>query len=374
MPRSSSSPPATIAGAGFVALDLLLPGIQDLRVRRRAGGSCGNVLAILSFLGFHTVPILRLGTDEAADILVSDLQTVGVDCSHVQRDLTARTPRVVEFIPSGSGEAHRFAFRCPLCQRRFPRRSEPVCEQAIESLRYVDPQLFFFDRAGPNTVRLASEARKQGALVMFEPGSFKTNDHFMTALEISDIVKYSGRGVGQPMDPWLREIRAGPRLLVETLDGGGLRYRVRGGRGSGATWKHQRAFVVNGWADQAGAGDWCSAGIIARLIRNKAAHRWRENTISRALRFGQALAAASIRFKGPRGYLENASQTLVRRAAFSTLRLGRVPDWVVQDHETSAWPFGEDGSKEVCALCLEPIAGDDRTVGSSGRADLDTPS
>jgi len=357
MNRVRPSSDATIAGAGFFALDLLVSGVPDWRVQQRAGGTCGNVLAILSFLGFTSMSIARLGTDDAADVLISDLESTGVDCRHVVRDSKATTPRVIEFVPNRSESKHRFAFKCPVCRRRFPRRSEPIYEQAVESLRQIAGlQLFFFDRAGASTVRLASEARERGSVVMFEPDSLKTNVHFNTALAVSDIVKYSSRRVGQPIDPWLHKLHGTPRLVVETLDGGGLRYLLRTRGKTSAAWKHQKAFRVNSPADQAGAGDWCSAGLIARILMNGSANRWREKTISRALAFGQALAAASIRFRGPRGYLESTSQGLAHRAALSTLRLGRVPEWIVRDQEPSSLSFSKDGRKDVCALCMMPVS------------------
>ena len=61
MQRGSTYSPAPVAGAGFVALDILLASDHDGTMRRRAGGTCGNVLAILSFLGFDSVAIARLG-------------------------------------------------------------------------------------------------------------------------------------------------------------------------------------------------------------------------------------------------------------------------------------------------------------------------
>jgi fructokinase len=356
MSEGKPGAPATIVGAGLVALDLLVLSLPSSLFWQRAGGTCGNVLAILSFLGFKSVPIARLGTENAAGALISDLESLGVDCHHIHRDPNATTPGVVEFIPARSGGTHRFAFSCPVCHRRLPRRSEPIWETAVESFREIGAiQLFFFDRPGTTIVRLAHEARERGAVVMFEPDSFKFNDHFTSALKVSDIVKYSERGVGKSIDPWLNETSARPRLVIETLDGGGLRYMLRTRRNASATWKHQRAYRMDTPADQAGAGDWCSAGLIARLLTNGSPARWREKTIVRALAFGQALAAASIGFKGPRGYLENVSLPLVRRAALSTLRLGRVPDWVIQDRERSAWSVSQDGRHGACPLCLAPV-------------------
>ena len=141
MLASNTVPAPTIAGAGFIALDILLSNGQ--KWRQRAGGTCGNVLAILSFLGLETFPIARLGTDRAADLIISELESVGVNCQHLQRDPKARTPRVVEFLPDQPGSAHRFAFTCPMCQRRLPRRSKPTFEQATRSIHDLNPALFF---------------------------------------------------------------------------------------------------------------------------------------------------------------------------------------------------------------------------------------
>ena len=345
----------TVAGCGFFALDILLRNKQEWQLHRRAGGTCGNVLAILSFLGFEAVPIARLGTDKAADVLVADLQSVGVDCQHIQRDSEARTPRVIEFLPHEPGEAHHFAFTCPMCQRRFPRRSEPVFDRANGLIRDVHPALFFFDRSGPTTVKLASDARENGALVMFEPDSFTDGKGFNDALQVSHIVKYSAQRGQQSIEPWLHKTDSGPRLVIETMDGGGLKYAIRPGTPSELAWRFQTAFAGRELVDEAGAGDWCSAGLIARILTNGSKGLWRDRTIGRALAFGQALAAASISFVGPRGYLENASQRTVLRAAVSTIRRGRVPEWISQYTKPLGEPVGATKSGDTCALCLVPI-------------------
>ena len=352
MPRAM--PLATVAGAGFIALDILLAGKQDRQLRRRAGGTCGNVLAILSFLGHASVPIARLGTDKAADFIISDLKSTGVDCQHVQRDPSGRTPRVVEFLPDQPGSTHRFAFTCPMCQRRSPRRSEPVFERGNESIHQIKPALFFFDRSGPTTIKLAMEAHASGALVMFEPDSFGSNGNFKRALQLSDVVKYSVHRTGQSIEPWLGEVDHKPWLVVETMDGEGLRYMTRRGLDN-LVWQHQEPFLVDNPADQAGAGDWCSAGLISRLLTTTVSERWRERSVARALAFGQSLAAASILFEGPKGYLEKSSRRMVLRASLSTLRQGRLPEWIDQAPEPSADSVDATGKDDVCVLCLEPV-------------------
>lgn len=351
----------SVAGAGFVAMDILLSDGQDSELQRRAGGTCGNVLAILSFLGFEATLIARLGTDRASDVVVSDLQAVGVNCRHIQRDHNARTPRVIEFLPDRPGESHRFAFKCPKCLRRFPRRSEPTYERSKESLSNINPSFFFFDRSGPVTIALAKEARDNGAIVMFEPDSLRNGKRFDEALQVSHIVKYSAERISQSIEPWLRQIDRKPRLIVETLDGGGLRYMIRPGARRQSHWNLQEPFFVKDPIDQAGAGDWCSAGLISRILSSSPDGRWRSRTIRRALAFGQALAAASILFAGPRGFLENYSRSAALRGASSTLRRGKIPDWLRKEAEVlgktvgSCKSVGTGKPVEACVLCLVPV-------------------
>lgn len=351
MPRPM--PLATVAGAGYIALDILLTSRPNQHIRRRAGGTCGNVLAILSFLGHASAPIARLGEDKAANSIISDLRSTGVDCRYVHLDPSGRTPRVIEYLPKRPGGTHRFAFTCPLCQRRFPRRTEPLFELGSESIQQVKPALFFFDRSGPTTIKLATAARKAGAMVMFEPDSFRSNANFNAALHLSDIVKYSVRRTGQSIEPWLQTAVHKPRLVVETMGGNGLRYMTRSGLDN-LLWKHQEPFVVDNPTDQAGAGDWCSAGLISRLLHTSAPERWRNRTIGRALAFGQALAAASIHFEGPRGYVEKSTRQEVLRTSISALRQGKLPVWIHNKSELPSESVDLTGISEVCALCLVP--------------------
>ena len=354
MRAPNSSPPITVAGAGFIALDILLDAHQDWQLCRRAGGTCGNVLAILSFLGFNSVPIARLGTDEAADIIVSDLQSVGVDWRHVYRDQIAKTPRVVEYLPDGHGNPHRFGFTCPLCQRRFPRRTEPLFERGHKTVHKVNPSFFFFDRTGPTIVKLALEARKKGALVMFEPYALTNSPGFNKALRVSDIVKYSACGTGQSIEPWLHDLDTCPWLIIETLERGGLNYMIRQRGRREPTWKHQEPFSVNNAIDEAGAGDWCTAGFVSRILRNRPNSRRKERTIRRALAFGQAIAAASILFEGARGYSEKTSSVSLLQAARSTIRRGQLPNWICNNKEMPTYRLESASHDGVCALCLVP--------------------
>lgn len=65
-------------GAGFLALDLLLLGKERTKANERyAGGSCGNVLSILSHLDWESYPVARLGTGRSARNVIDDLVQSG---------------------------------------------------------------------------------------------------------------------------------------------------------------------------------------------------------------------------------------------------------------------------------------------------------
>jgi fructokinase len=67
-------------------------------------------------------------------------------------------------------------------------------------------------------------------------------------------------------------------------------------------WKFIPAFHVRDLKDAAGAGDWCTAGLIHMLVKsNESLDRISEKNIAEALRYGQALSALNCGFEGARG-------------------------------------------------------------------------
>src|ERR1700743_1996015 len=112
--RKEATP--TIFGTGFVALDVVVDrasGSESLY----AGGTCGNVLAIMSFLGWHAAPVARLAEDAAGELIREDLEHWGVCLDHIGLEPQSPTPIVIEEIyKSRTGEAkHRYMWTCPDC-------------------------------------------------------------------------------------------------------------------------------------------------------------------------------------------------------------------------------------------------------------------
>src|SRR4051812_150070 len=100
MKRNGGAPVAV--GTGLVALDLVYgPGSDKAAARQYAGGTCGNVMSILAYLGWHSYPIARLRPGAAAERIRSDLRRWGVQLDFVSRRRTGSTPIIVQRIEKG---------------------------------------------------------------------------------------------------------------------------------------------------------------------------------------------------------------------------------------------------------------------------------
>ena len=284
-------------GAGFVAMDV----VDDDGDRFAAvGGSCGNVMAILAWLGWATRPIARLGDDETGAFIREELAELGVDLAYLSKEEGVRSPVVLQrFTEARDGtRTHRFSLTCPGCGRWLPCH-RPITLTQTRPLACNDdgPDAFYLDRVSPASLRLAVEARARGALVVFEPSSVEDGAKFQRAVDACHVLKYSQERLGHVPDlPYA----AAPALVVETWAASGLRYRW-GGR-----WIRLEAFTVEHVVDAAGSGDWCSAVLIHQLGQRGAAGFLgsRHEMIKRTLEGGQAAAAVNCAFLGARGAMQ----------------------------------------------------------------------
>jgi fructokinase len=306
-PSKRTARPPVCVGSGFVALDLIYIGHgRDKPDFIFAGGSCGNVLTILAFLGWDAVPVIRLKNDNEAGQLIADLRKWQVNTQFVRQEGTGSTPVVVQRIcTSINGDPyHRFEWRSPRTGILLPRYRPLPQRIAIEvSTKLPRPKVFYFDRPAPSALFLAERAREMGAVVFFEPSSVGDSDLFSRAIGVADIVKYSNDRI-EPEQVSATKHR--PTLEIQTLGADGLRFRWCGNTGRTA-WRKLPAFAVEAFKDAAGAGDWCSAGIIHGLARTgrKAFMQANERKLLRALSYGQQLAALNCAYEGGRGAMYN---------------------------------------------------------------------
>ena len=303
-PSTSSNETPLAVGTGLLALD-------DVRIegdrrppRRWAGGTCGNVLLALSYLGWRSAPIARLQPGAAADRVLEDIERWDVSAKFISLEADGSTPVIVHRIGRrSSGEPyHTFSWRCPTCGNRLPSYKPVLASAALDvASRLGSPQVFFFDRVSRGALLLAAEAAARGAAIVFEPSMVGHPGLFREAWELADVVKFSHERL-QDL-PGECEAIAGPRLIIETQGSEGLRYRS-GLRGSPTRgWRRSPALEAEEIKDTAGAGDWCTAGIVHKLLSGGAAALARVTApqLRDAIRYGQALAAWTCGFEGARG-------------------------------------------------------------------------
>ena len=333
-------------GSGLVTLDIVVDSESPDQYMARSGGSCGNVMTILAYLGWRTYPITRLGEDYAARVILNDFAHFGVDTTFIIREAAVNTPAIIEDVRnSRSGSrTHSYTFRCPRCGTyllRYRAISQKLVDRVVNEAGQA--QVFYFDRMSKGILRLAKHFRKQGALIVFEPSAIKDARLFGMAARMTHILKYSQERLSDVAGA-LGDYAV--PLEIQTLGQGGLRYRSRQGRERSTRWQHMPAFRVDDVVDEAGAGDWCTSGIIHSLGRYGANSFWRTRSkgIGKALELGQALAAISCRFKSARGVMYSHSLQ-----EFSSFVLGLVKGQVVSVEQKL--PLQGDLSEMLQSIC-----------------------
>ncbi|MDG7006666.1 MAG: hypothetical protein JRN06_00310 [Nitrososphaerota archaeon] len=251
----------------------------------------------------------KLGCDEGSELLIRDVKRWGVkmDLALVEDGLFA--PIVIERLSNSTpGTDHLFEFACPHCGSVLPRLKPYSIDElrnTSEKIREID--VFYFDRTSLSAISLAKKMRDRGALVFFEPSGMRNYQLFVESLKVADIVKYSADQLRMHRFP--RNVK----LAIETHGQFGLKYWLKPPRGR-ITPKWLNAFRIDGALDSAGAGDWCTAGLIQSLgqMGRSGLAESSTNEIEEALDFGQRLAALSCQFLGARGMMYESTKKQIQ--------------------------------------------------------------
>lgn len=358
--RTHSKPIAW--GIGLIALDLILDG-GDPKPRLSAGGTCGNVMAILSRLGWNAVPVARLASGGVSSLVMGDLQRWNVDTSRLQLRPTARVPIIVQRIRKDANGIpfHSFSFSCPNCGKRLPSfqavRTDSIPE--MTSRRERRPKIVFIDRVSRSSISLAEAASKRGAIIYFEPSAVSQKKLFDELMQLAHIVKYSQDRLFD-----FGELDWRPQMLLEvrTLGRGGLRFRTTLDS-SQKRWRNLEAVQPLRVRDTAGCGDWLSGGLINSLCRDglRGLKECTFDEVLGGLAFGQGLAAWNCGFVGARGGMYSVPEAdfarLVRR-----LQIGKPAMCTTEDDSVSATGY----ESLICDVCQPSDGGHDQTISRIG--------
>ena len=285
-------------GAGLISLDVLIRDGERLPAAYYVGGTCGNVMMILSYMGWETYPIARLdGTKDGMRVL-ADMEKHNVHTDFVSTN-DGKTPVIVQrnFINKDGIPTHRFESR-PNMGRFYLDFKSLMMRQVDEVIARIDfvPKVFFFDRVSPAILKLAVVFKEKGSVVFFEPSSRSGNVIlFNKCVEVSDIIKFSEQRIKD-----IEQFESyKDKLFIQTQGAKGLRYRLNFG------WIHLEPIENDKVIDTAGAGDWTTAAFINELFKTRS----RISDISvaeieRALNDAQKVGSQSCSYEGARGMMQ----------------------------------------------------------------------
>ena len=304
----------TVIGSGIYMLDSivvrdypewpLLRPFTERTVIEEVGGTCGNVMCILSWLGWKAMPEVSLDDSPVGLKIASDLARYGCDLRHV-----TNTPgggaTVLRCTHKRDAEGnHTIAFRATgPGGSRFPRRhflrSRDEAPAFLDKLEEV-PGVYFFDDPAAGHRLIARTLRERGTLVYFEPSEIESKAD-LEAVAASDIVKFSGTHVTDLTftDRFL------DKLFIRTLGEDGLQFRLHGG-----PWIHVDPVPVPNVVDWEGAGDWTSAAFLTQLAAADVPfEKLTDLTIHEYLTAAQTIASQSVCFLSSKGLIHDADKT-----------------------------------------------------------------
>jgi len=292
-----------VVGTGLIALDLVISADPQTPVQSWAGGTCGNVLSILAYLGWEAFPIARLNRDAAATRITEDLQRWGVHLDFVHSEPTTSTPIIVQenHLSRTGVPKHKFTWTCPRCGNWLPSFrpiTRSVVDDALDAAQGA--QVFFLDRLSRAALTLAKHAADHGALVVFEPSGRSDPKMFDEAVSIAHIVKYADQRLSDAGGTMSDDTAT--LLEVQTLGSRGLRFRHKN-QNTASDWIELEAAPATEIVDTCGSGDWCTAGLLSQVGASGHAGfiSHTTDTIAQALQHGQTLAAWNCGYEGARG-------------------------------------------------------------------------
>lgn len=316
---------AVCFGAGLLALDIVINGNPNTEPRFLAGGSCGNVMSILSFLGWRTYPIARLSNSRSTHLLFYDLTQQNVNLDLITQTDDGSTPVIIHRIlkDSENNPKHRYEFRIPKTNIWFP-SYKPVLSNKVEEITTFSsiPKVFYLDRVSRSTIDLALHYKGKGSLIFFEPSSVNDEKQFKECLAVADILKFSNDRLPQYKNLYSTRQVA---IEIETLGANGLLYRSF--KNKSEDWRFMPAIHIENAMDNAGAGDWCSAGIIHALYENfyqTILNNVTVKKLEKAIEFGQFLSALNCKFYGARGLMYNLKYSEIKEAFKSYLKTKKI--------------------------------------------------
>lgn len=305
----------TVMGAGVFNLDTIVvreypEGPEGRRfiektVLEEVGGTCGNVMTMLPYLGIQTYPVAILDDSEQGFQITKDLQRYGADTRFVRNEEGGGTTLMRCTHKTAPGGTHTMSVRATSPGSMFPRRRQlgarnGEAEAFARQLEFI-PDVFFFDDPAAGNMILAENLRRNGCTVYFEPEGMDISKpgSFLRRVGVSDIIKFSDQRISNvSFTDSFRD-----KLFIQTLGKDGLRFRLKGGE-----WKTVGPVTNDNVVDWEGAGDWTTSAFIAGFLRRNlsSVSELNEDIVKEILMEAQQTASRSISYMGSKGMINKS--------------------------------------------------------------------
>lgn len=294
-------------GAGLISLDILIKDEGIRPVSYYVGGTCGNIMMILSYMGWSTYPIARLDNSKYTDRLLADMHKHNVNTEYISTD-NGSTPVIIQrnIIDKDGHPTHKF--ECRGSNGRFYLNfSSLTKKQAQDILSEIDivPNVFFFDRVSPAIIDMAKEFKVKGALIYFEPSCKISEKHFDECVELADIIKFADQRISDTS--YFDSISN--TIIIQTLGDKGLKFRYN------SQWIDLPPIRNNNVIDTVGAGDWTSAALIYQLggySRQLILQSANSKEMKVLLKKAQKIGSMSCSYDGARGMMTLPFQRVMK--------------------------------------------------------------
>lgn len=303
----------TCLGSGVFNLDIVVvreypEGYKNQRkftetvFTEEVGGTCGNVMSMLPYLGVQAFPLAILDQTVQGYKIRDTLALYGADtrfvsnvekggttllrCTH-KRDIEGN--KVVKFRATSPGSM--FAKR-----KQLSSKGDEV-DKFLGKLDFV-PDVFFFDDPAAAHVQIAQSLRQKGTLVYFEPEKIYDGkvSPFLKRVAVADIVKFSAEKITD--ESWIGQYT--DKLFIRTMGEKGVAYKLHGG-----DWTVVPPVANDNVVDWEGAGDWTTSAFIAELCRggHLKVSELTDEIVRTALEEAQKVASRSVSFLSSKGMI-----------------------------------------------------------------------
>lgn len=229
------------------------------------GGSCANVISVLSQIGFDCSIIREKYSDIFDAILSKTMSSLGVT-EIIYKKTLSKTPKIIEIL---NNTEHEFLTSCPKCGTKTLKLCMPTDHDIENSgIDFTGYNIFYSDRTSSGIRRIMDLVQENQGIVFYEPNTSRNVNSLLESAQHTDVIKFSRDKIFPSLAERIRTTAHGIKLIISTEGKEGLSFSHIQINGKMSDWIHIPSEFNGPIIDSSGAGDWLTAGFISELIKN----------------------------------------------------------------------------------------------------------